>query len=136
MNRPSIEQQVLFLHCDNLEETAQFYEKTLQLPLVLDQGSCRIYQISTTAFIGFCVTLGAHLNGSERSGVIITLVSNEVDAWHQYLVEQGVEIEKPPTLYEEFNIYHCFFRDPNGYLIEVQTFLDKSWPQINRTGIG
>jgi hypothetical protein len=27
------------------------------------------------------------------------------------------------------NIYHCFLRDPNGYLIEIQRFLDPAWPR-------
>ncbi|OQY24133.1 MAG: hypothetical protein DRJ03_06405 [Chloroflexi bacterium] len=26
-----------------------------------------------------------------------------------------------------YNIYHCFLRDPNGYLIEIQRFLDSAW---------
>jgi len=25
-------------------------------------------------------------------------------------------------------IYHCFLRDPNGYLLEIQRFLDPAWP--------
>lgn len=127
MQRPALDQQVTFLHTADLEKTAVFYETILQLPLILDQGSCRIYGVSPTAFLGFCVASGTRLDDTP-AGVILTLVSREVDAWHDYLLAQNVPIEKPPTYNEKFNIYHCFLRDPNGYLIEIQRFLDKSWP--------
>ena len=52
--RPSIDQQVTFLLTSDLAATAHFYEDVLGLPLVLDQGSCRIYQVNGNAFIGFC----------------------------------------------------------------------------------
>ena len=132
MECPQIDQQVIFLHCDDLVETAVFYEQLLQLPLVLDQRSYRIYQTSATSFLGFCVTLGSQLEKSDRRGIMLTSVSEDVDGWHQYLLSQGVEIEKPPTLNEKFNIYQCFIRDPNGYLIEIQTFLDETWSRLVR----
>ncbi|HEY9804664.1 MAG TPA: VOC family protein, partial [Leptolyngbyaceae cyanobacterium] len=57
-----------------------------------------------------------------KLGVIFTLVTQQVDEWYEYLKKLGVEFEKPPTLNEKYNIYHCFLRDPNGYLIEIQRF--------------
>ena len=42
MERPSIDQQVTFLYTIDLEATAVFYETILELPLILDQGACRI----------------------------------------------------------------------------------------------
>ena len=128
-NRPPIEQQVTFLHAADLVETAVFYEQTLGLKLVLDQGSCRIYASGGDAYLGFCQTLGQHMEKPPPTNyIMLTLVTPDVDGWHDYLVEQGVAIEKPPTLNEKFNIYQCFVRDPNGYLIEIQTFLDPAWP--------
>ncbi len=128
--RPAIEQQVTFLYARDLGETAVFYEQILGLKLVLDQGSCRIYASGGDAYLGFCQTLGQHMDAPPTaSNVILTLVSSDVDGWYEYLVGQGVGIEKPPTLNEKFNIYHCFVRDPNGYLLEIQTFLDPTWPK-------
>ncbi len=124
MSRPTIQQQVTFLHTAVLAETAVFYQTILGLPLVLDQGVCQIFQAAPNAFLGFC----QHLEAAKPEGVILTLVADDVDGWHDYLRAQGVPIEKPPTLYERFNIYHCFFRDPNGYLLEIQRFLDPAWP--------
>ncbi len=124
MIRPELTQQVTFLHTADLGKTAVFYQTILGLKMVLDQGVCQIFQVSADAFIGFC----EHVEGANPDGVILTLVSEQVDAWHDYLVAQNVSIEKPPTLNETFNIYHIFLRDPNGYLVEIQKFLDPAWP--------
>lgn len=127
MSHPPIDQQVTFLYTRDLEATAHFYEQIIGLEMVLDQGLCRIYRIAdNAAFVGFCTRDTADGN---RSDVIFTMVSDDVDGWHQYLVDNGVEIEKPPTLSETYNVYHIFFRDPNGYKLEIQTFKDPTWPR-------
>ncbi len=130
MKRPFINQQVTFLYTADLAATAVFYETILELPLILDQGVCRIYQTGGGAFLGFC----QHLSSGSQSGstVILTLVSQDVDDWYEYLCEKGIEFEKPPQHNPQFNIYHCFLRDPNGYLIEIQRFDDPTWPQLSQ----
>lgn len=124
MDRPSIDQQITFFPTEELAATAYFYEEVLQLPLVLDQGNCLIYRVSGGAFVGFCERAAP----GEPSDLIFTLVTQEVDAWHGYLAGQGIPIEMPPTLNPQYNIYQMFVRDPNGYLIEIQTFRDPAWP--------
>lgn len=127
MTRPSIDQQVTFLYTRDLAATAEFYETILELPLVLDQGSCRIYETGAGSFLGFCQR---EETPEDPLGVIVTLVTAEVDAWHDYLSEKGIEFEKPPAFYPAYNIYHCFLRDPNGYLLEIQQFRDPAWPAV------
>ncbi len=126
MKRPTFSQQVTFLHTADLNKTADFYENTLGLPLVLDQDVCRIYATGGDAYLGFCEHLDAPLS---PAGIIITLVSSEVDAWYAYLKEQGVCFENPPRHNPRYNIYHCFLHDPNGYLLEIQRFEDPAWHQ-------
>jgi catechol 2,3-dioxygenase-like lactoylglutathione lyase family enzyme len=127
MSRPSIDQQVTFLYTRDLSATAHFYEEVMNLPLVLDQGRCRIYRVSDDGFLGCCQRDDAP---QKPSGLIFTLVTREVDEWYRYLSQQGVEFEKPPAHNPTYNIYHCFLRDPNGYLIEIQQFLDPAWPTL------
>ena len=128
MTRPAIEQQITFLHTRDLAETTHFYEKVMGLSLKLDQGSCRIYQVGRDAYLGFCQRAdGAQRTSPGARHVILTLVTPEVDEWFRYLSEQGVVFEKPPAVNPTYNIYHCFLRDPNGYLIEIQRFLDPGW---------
>jgi len=125
MNHPPIEQQITFLYTRDLAATAAFYEETLGLSLVLDQGSCRIYRVSGDAFVGFCQRVEAP---EQPTGIIFTLVTADVDGWYAYLQAKGVLLEKAPLVNPQYNIYHFFLRDPNGYLIEIQRFLDPDWP--------
>ena len=128
MHHPSIEQQITFLITQDLNATARFYEELLGLQLKLDQGLCKIYTITQNSFLGFCQRAKAGLEHTENPDeVIFTLVTHEVDAWFTFLEKQAVEIEKPPAVNQAYNIYHCFLRDPNGYLIEIQEFLDPAW---------
>jgi catechol 2,3-dioxygenase-like lactoylglutathione lyase family enzyme len=97
--------------------------------MVLDQGTCRIYHIASSGYLGFCQCerlLDAH------EDIIFTLVTFEVDRWHKYLQSKGVFIEKPPTHNPTYNIYHLTFRDPNGYLLEIQQFDDPAWDEAER----
>jgi catechol 2,3-dioxygenase-like lactoylglutathione lyase family enzyme len=128
VERPAIAQQVTFLYSRDLATAARFYEQVLALPLVLDQGTCRIYRVAGEAFVGICQRDDAPPPDPSGRPVILTLVSQDVDGWHRYLLDRGVAIENPPTLNEDFNIYHLFCRDPDGYLVEVQRFGDARWP--------
>jgi len=115
---------ITFLYTRDLSGTAAFYEQVLGLPLAVDQGSCRIYRVNEGGFVGFCEKAAAT---EKPAGVIITFVTDEVDAWAERLKAAGVTLEKPPTLNDVYGIYHIFFRDPNGYLLEIQRFVDPNW---------
>ena len=122
---PPIQQQVTFFYTHDLDATAAFYENVIGLPLVLDQGVCRIYRVSSAAFVGFCTRDAAQPIHTDSA--IFTLVTDAVDEWHAHLLAHNVTIEKPPTLNATYNIYHLFARDPNGCLLEFQTFHDPAW---------
>ena len=125
MSHPPIDQQVTFLYTRDLEATTRFYEEVMGLTLILDQGSCRIYRISGDSFLGFCQREDTP---QPPQGIIFTLVTTAVDAWYEFLRGQGVPFDKPPVRNPTYDIYHCFLRDPNGYLLEIQQFLDPAWP--------
>lgn len=120
--------QVTFLYTPDLLRSRRFYEDVLNLPLILDQGSCRIYAVAPAAYLGVCQREGLPDEPERGSSLIITLVTDDVDGWYDQLQRRGVIFEKPPMLNAAYNIYHCFLRDPNGYLIEIQRFLDPNWP--------
>lgn len=131
MNRPALAEQITFLYVPNLEAAAHFYGELLGLPLALDQGTCRIYRVAQQSYIGLCQRPG--VDDSPKHGIIITLVSHEVDAWYAYLSAQGIHFEQPPQHNATYAIYHCFLRDPAGYLVEIQRFLAAAWDQSAQT---
>jgi catechol 2,3-dioxygenase-like lactoylglutathione lyase family enzyme len=125
MDRLNAQQQITFLMVKDLAATADFYERILGLPLVVDQGSCRIYQVVGAAYVGFCERPES---ADSTRNVILTLVTPDVDGWYERLRGLGVHFEKAPTMNPRYRIYHCFVRDPDGYLVEIQRFLDPVMP--------
>lgn len=94
--------------------------------LWLDQGSCRIYNVTGEGYLGICQpdeTSKGSLAAEAPANIIFTLVTDAVDTWYEYLRAKGVHFEKAPEYNSAYAIYHCFLRDPDGYLIEIQHFI-------------
>ena len=120
-----IDAQITFVYTGDLARSARFYESILGLPLAVDQGSCRIYRVlDRQAYLGLCQRDGAPV---DASGIIITLVTNDVDGWYERITSLGWECEHRPRRNERYKIYHFFLRDPSGYLIEIQRFDSADW---------
>lgn len=120
------DQQVTFLLVADLDRSVRFYEDVLGLRLVLDQGDCRIFAVAGNAFIGLCERPGR----SGHDSLLVTLVTDEVDQWHSRLIAAGARCEQAPQHSDKYNVYHAFYRDPDGFLVEIQQFLDPGWPRL------
>ena len=124
MKRPSLQSQITFLYYRDLAQAMRFFEDVLQLELCDDQGDARIYRVSGKAFVGIVDGAKGHCQAQETNAMLVTLVSENVEEWHDYLKECGVklltEVKKP----EGFPVKCFFFEDPEGYQYEVQRFLD------------
>lgn len=111
---------IVFLGASDLEKTHRFYNRLLGLPLYKNQGLCRIYDVPGGGRLGFCTHLP--VVGSDKAP-ILTLLTGDVDGAWQSLqladLNPGAPKETP-----RFKIYHFFVSDPDGYLVEIQRFLD------------
>lgn len=132
------DQAVTFIYVSDLDTSSDFYSSILQLPLALVQRPpdgtsdvVRIFAITATSFIGLCLADPTSKSGTGvvTDGVIFTLVTDSVDEWSTKLISKNVQLEKGPLLNERYNIYHIFFRDPDGHLLEIQQFRDPNWPR-------
>jgi catechol 2,3-dioxygenase-like lactoylglutathione lyase family enzyme len=112
---------ILFLGTEDLGKTADFYLKVLEFKLYKNQELCQIFSITKDSKIGFCSHMPVVC--SEKSP-IITLVTTKVDEFYEKMVSNDILISQKPKLNNQFKIYHFFFKDPNGYTIEVQKFVD------------
>ena len=131
--RPALDQAVTFLYAENAEACWNFYEDVLELPLVQDQGSVRIYAIDgVRAFLGICRARAPRAAENPRAvgGVIFTLVTSDVEGWHAFLAAKGVSLPMMPAYADAYRITHFFFQDPAGYTIEVQRFERPDWPAV------
>lgn len=107
---------LVFLYVTDLRRSSEFYRK-LGLDVIVDQGSCHILGVGDQMMVGVC-------GGREPSpdGVIVTLVTDDVEARCQALIARGIVLEKPATYNPDYDITHAFLRDPDGYLVEIQRF--------------
>lgn len=113
---------ITFLYYVDLKRAMRFYEDVLGLPLAIDQGWSKIYQVSAGGYIG----LVDEARGSHRAHPVkpvqVCLRVGDVDTWRFYLESRGVEIVKAKDA-PELGIRVIVFNDPEGYQIEIQSVL-------------
>jgi catechol 2,3-dioxygenase-like lactoylglutathione lyase family enzyme len=112
---------ITFLGTKDLKTTSNFYLNILGLTLYKDQEICLIFNINSQSKIGFCEHIPIIHN--EKSP-ILTLVTEDVDGIFNKLIKKGFLIQEKPKYNQKFQIYHFFCKDPNGYTIEIQKFLE------------
>lgn len=135
LTRPgAFSSQITFLYYtpETFERASAFYEHTLGLHPVEDQGWARIFAAAPGAFIGIVDERRGSLKAKPDSAVLLTLVVDDVSAWHDYLKARDVPILRGPDRNEEIQVEHCFIEDPGGYRIELQTFLKPELQRIFR----
>jgi catechol 2,3-dioxygenase-like lactoylglutathione lyase family enzyme len=119
VQKPTIEAQITWVYTEDLHQSERFYRDVLGLECIRDEGRARIFRTVGDAAIGVCEAFEDRL--VEPRGGMISLVTDDVDGWHQKLMQAGIEAESPHRL-EKFGIYTCFAKDPSGYIIEFQQF--------------
>ena len=80
---------ITFCYVQDLPTTARFYEEVLGLPLVVDQGGCRIVRVADGGYLGVC----DRPVEPRPESVLLTLVVDDVQGWHEHLVEAGVPVD-------------------------------------------
>ncbi len=119
---------ITFIFVSDLNASRVFYCDALGLELVIDQGDCHIYRVTDTAFLGACL----RPDRVQDDGMIVTIVTDDVDAFHQRMVTAGVVVESEPEHSKQYGIHHAFYRDPYYHLVEVQRFDDPHWSRRNK----
>ena len=122
--RPAISQSIVFTYTDDLERASRFFREVMALDFVVDQGACRVFRLTAESYLGVCRLPD---RPQDKVGVTISLVSDDVDGWHAFLVAKGVECVRAPAASIEFGVYSTLFLSPDGYRIEIQRFDDAHW---------
>ena len=91
------------------------------LQLVVDQGWSKIYRVTGDAYVGLVDESRGYHRSSATKPVIICIIVSDVDSWHRYLKEKGVDNLSDPVDSKELKIRSFILTDPEGYVIEVQT---------------
>ena len=119
---PEITGNNAFFYYADLPAATRFYEETLGLPIVADYDFAKILQIANTSFLTLVdAEMGMH-SADEPKTVAIALVTDQLDAWYDYLTAAGVEMRYGynPT---EGSAHDGFVAvDPEGYYLEFERF--------------
>lgn len=123
-----IDYPITFLYYRDLERVIPFYRDLLGLRLARDQGWCKIFAITPEAYVGLVDEQMGSLAAADEKGVLLTFVVDDVDGWHEHLLNSDFEVKSltAPTMNEDIGVYGFFFEDPEGYMIEIQQFVDES----------
>lgn len=121
---------ITFLYYRNLPAAVAFYEETMGFTLAVDQGWSKIYHAAEGAYLGLVdETRGFHRANTIKP-VLVTLGVADVDAWYAHIQAQGVPILRPIRTSAELHIRAFVCEDPEGYAVEIQTFLLDSSPAM------
>jgi len=112
-----------WLYYRDLTRAIRFYEDVMGFEMVVDQGWSKIYRIREGAYIGLVDGEKGYHKASDTKPVIVCLNVRDADAWYEMLKGKGVEIEEKPQESERLKIKVFMFKDPEGYVIEIQESL-------------
>ncbi len=109
-----------FYYCD-LPRAMAFYEDVMGLPLAIDQGWCKIYQICPGAHVGLVDEAKGMNKWAEVKPVQLCIRVPNVDAWYEYCT--GLALDNLSELFvnDQLGIRAFVFNDPEGYQIEIQS---------------
>ena len=112
-----------WLYYRDLPRAIRFYEDVMGFEMVVDQGWSKIYRIREGAYIGFVDGEKGYHKASDTKPVIVCLNVRDADAWYEMLKGKGVEMEEKPQESKRLKIKVFMFKDPEGYVIEIQESL-------------
>jgi len=119
--KPEVIDQVVFLYYSNFEEAVKFYESVMdfkQIEQTVPLKWVSIYRATGNSFVGIVDETKGTLKAAREKPVMLSWVSNDVNAWYQYLKGKGVSIIRAPKTNQETGIRAMLVKDPGGYMLE------------------
>ena len=123
MSDYSVKGLIPWLYYRDLPGAMKFYGEVMGFEMVVDQGWSKIYKIRDGAYIGLVDESKGYHRASEKKPVIVCLNVNDADAWYERVKVAGVEVENLPKESDRLKIKVFMFKDPEGYVVEIQESL-------------
>ena len=115
---------ITFLSYTDLAAGIRFYQESLGLELVEDQGWAKVYRLCEGGYVGIVQTKKP-VAEPLGSGALLSITVTDVDAWHDHLKGlPEIEILSEPAMVSGIPVYSFFLKDPAGYHLEIQAFTD------------
>ena len=123
MSDYSVKGLIPWLYYRDLPGAMKFYGEVMGFEMVVDQGWSKIYKIRDGAYIGLVDESKGYHRASEKKPVIVCLNVHDADAWYERVKAAGVEVENLPKESERLKVKVFMFKDPEGYVVEIQESL-------------
>ena len=120
---PGIDMNIVFIYFNDLAKAMNFYEDVLGFTLAIDQGWTKIYQSSTSGFIGLVDGKRGYHKASEVKPIILCFRVPDVDAWYKHIQSHGVPMLKEIKNSDELHIRAFLIQDPEGHTLEFQSVI-------------
>ena len=102
----------------NIDASTNFYRDTLGLNHMFTAGNMAFFDCGNLRLL-----LGLAEDGKQATGgSVLYFRVSDIEAAHNALVANEVQIERPPTAThrtEEYELWLAFFRDPDGNLLAL-----------------
>ena len=111
---------IAFIYYKDLQKGIDFYQNTLGFTLAIDQGWCKIYQISASGYLGIVDEEKGMHNWHAEKTVQICIRVPEVMPWFEFCRDLGLPNLRGPFVNEALKIKAFVCDDPEGYQVEFQ----------------
>ncbi|HAS73726.1 MAG TPA: hypothetical protein DCS67_06240 [Clostridiales bacterium UBA8960] len=119
--------QMTFMYFDQLEAVKPFFEDVLNLEKVFEPEWAVVYKVCSGAYLGAVDASRGSIDPGVRGGTLISLTVDDVMSHYDRiasssLITQLTEIKE----FEDIGVKSFFFKGPQGYDFEIQTFTKDS----------
>lgn len=124
---PDIQAINAFLYYDDVDAAWDFYNDVLGFETVVDYGFARILRIAESSYLTVVDAAAGMHSTEEPRTVLLTLVTDNTDAWRAHAMGQSIAILEADAQADEFVI-----SDPQGYLIRFTPLPSGELPGATR----
>ena len=121
---PSIQANNVFFYYKDVDAAARFYRDVIGLEPVADWGFAKMFRVSSTFFLVLVDEQQGMHRATEPKSVTLSFVTQEIDAWWEYLNAAGVKMRGPVRDATRHPTRGFVAYDPEGYFLEFERFLD------------
>ncbi len=125
--RPEVKDQVVFLYYSDIEKAANFYESVMGFKQIEQTQSLEwvsIYKATDNSYVGIVDEKRGTLKTSQEKPVMLSWVTDDVDAWYEFLKDKNVSIIRAPKTNRETGIRAMLLKDPGGYMLEFYQWMN------------
>jgi catechol 2,3-dioxygenase-like lactoylglutathione lyase family enzyme len=112
----------LFLYYRDLDRATAFYRETLGMELVADYEMARIFRMTADSYLVLVDAAKGMHTADEPKTVAVALLTDQLEAWHQYLAAKGLSPKRPFAARPGSAHDGFVIEDPEGYLLEFERF--------------